>query len=201
VVVSVRVPDVPVMVTVDVPLVAVELAVKVSVLLAVAGLGTKVAITPLGNPEADRVTLPLKPFDGVIMMALVPVVPCTTVRLLGLAERANVGDALTVSVIVVVSVRLPDVPVTITVAAPVFAVALAVKVNTLVDVAGFGLKAAVTPLGKPDAEKVTLEENPFAGVIVIVLVAVVPCTIGTLLGLADRENVGSGATVKVMAVV
>jgi len=191
---------VPVTVTVDVPFAAVEPAVKVSVLLVVAGLGTKLAVTPLGKPEADNVTLPLKLLDGVIVIALVPVVPCTIVKLLGLAERTKVGDALTVSAIVVVSVKLPDVPVTVTVAAPVLADALAVKVNMVLDVAGFELKAAVTPLGNPDAEKVTLPVKPFAGVIVIVLVAVVPCTTATLLGLADKENVGSGFTVKAIVV-
>ena len=199
--VSVKLPDVPVMVTVDVPFVAVELAVKVNVLLAVAGLGTKVAITPVGNPEADKVTLPLKPLDGVIVIALVPLVPCTTVKLLGLAESAKVGDALTVSATVVVSVRLPDVPVTVTLAVPVFAVALDVKVNTVLDDAGLRLNAAVTPLGKPDAEKVTLPVKPFAGVMEIVLVLVVPCTTATLLGLADKENVGADVTVKAMVVV
>jgi len=70
---------------------------------------------------------------------------------------------------VVVRVRLPDVPVIVTVAVPVAAVAPAVKVSVLV-VAGLGLNAAVTPLGKPDAEKVTLPLKPFAGVMVIVLV-------------------------------
>lgn len=201
VVVSVRLPDVPVIVTVDVPFAAVELAVKVRVLLVVTGLGVKVAITPVGNPEADKVTLPVKPLDGVIEIALVPFVPCTTVKLLGLADKAKVGDALTVSAIVVVPVRLPDVPVTVTVADPVFAVALAVKVNTLVDEAGFGLKAAVTPLGKPEAEKVTLPVKPFAGVTVTVLMLVVPCTMGTALGLADKANVGAGATVRAIVVV
>lgn len=201
VVVPVRLPDVPVTVTVDVPFAAVELAVKVTVLLVVAGLGTKLAVTPLGKPEADKVTLLLKPLDGVIVIALVPVEPSTTVKLLGLADNTNVGEALTVRAILVVSVRLPDVPVIVTVADPVLAAALAVKVNTLVDEAGFGLNAAVTPLGSPEAEKVTLPVKPFAGVIVIVLVLVVPSTIATLVGLAAKENVGAGATVKVIAVV
>ena len=201
VVFSVRLPDVPVMVTVDVPVVAVELAVKVSVLLVLAGFGTKAATTPLGNPEADKVTVPLKPLAGVIVIALVPVFPCTTVKLLGLADKAKVGDAFTVCAMDVVWVKLPDVPVIVTVAAPVAAVALAVKVNVLLDVAGFGLKATVTPLGRPDAEKVTSPVKPFAGVIVIALVLVPPCTTATLLGLADKENVGAGLTVKERVVV
>src|SRR5581483_6410171 len=48
----------PVIVTVTVPVAAVLLAVKVNVLVPVVGLGLNDAVTPLGNPEADRSTLP-----------------------------------------------------------------------------------------------------------------------------------------------
>jgi hypothetical protein len=78
VVVCVRVPDVPVMVTVIVPVVAVPLAVSVNVLLFVAevvGLGLNAAVTPLGRPEADKLTLPLKPFCGVTVTVLCPLLP------------------------------------------------------------------------------------------------------------------------------
>jgi len=61
-VVCVKLPEVPVMVTVTVPVVAVLLAVSVKVLVAVAGFGLKDAVTPVGKPEADKLTLPLKPF-------------------------------------------------------------------------------------------------------------------------------------------
>lgn len=71
---------------------------------------------------------------------------------------------------VVVSVRPPEVPVTVTVAVPRAAVELAVNVKVLVEVAGFGLKAAVTPLGKPEAERLTLSSKPLAGVIEMALV-------------------------------
>ena len=57
-------------------------------------------------------------------------------------------------------VRLPDVPVMVSVAVPGAAVVLAVSVNTLEVAAGFGLNAAVTPLGRPDTEKVTLLLKP-----------------------------------------
>ena len=61
VVVAVKLPEVPVMVTVvGPPVVAVPLAVSVSVLLLV-GLvvlvGLKAAVTPLGRPEAARLTV------------------------------------------------------------------------------------------------------------------------------------------------
>jgi hypothetical protein len=82
-----RLPDVPVMVTVTVPAVAVLLAVSVKVLVAVVGFVPNVAVTPLGSPDADKLTLPLKPFCGVTVIALVPAVPCVIVKLLGVAER------------------------------------------------------------------------------------------------------------------
>ena len=83
-----KLPDVPVMVTVTVPVVAVLPAVSVSVLAAVVLLGLNVAVTPPGWPEADKLTLPLKPFCGVTVIVLVPLVLCMTVKLLGDAERA-----------------------------------------------------------------------------------------------------------------
>lgn len=64
VVVCVRLPDTPVMVTVEVPVAAVALAVKVRVLVEEVGLGLIVFVMPLGRVEVLRVTLPLKPFSG-----------------------------------------------------------------------------------------------------------------------------------------
>jgi hypothetical protein len=62
VVVLVKLPEMPVMVTVTVPVVAVLLAVSVNVLVLVVLLGLNDAVTPLGSPEADKLTVPLKPF-------------------------------------------------------------------------------------------------------------------------------------------
>ena len=167
-------PDVPVMATVADPVVADVLAVKVTMLEEVAGFVLKLAVTPLGRPDAARVTLPLKPLDGLTVIVLVPLVPCTTLTLLGDGEIVKLGELVTVRLIVVVCVRLPDVPVIVTVAVPFVAVELALSVSVLVVVVGFGLKLAVTPLGKPDADKVTLPLKPFAGVIVIALEPLVP---------------------------
>ena len=86
-VLCVKEPDVPVMVTVDVPCVAVALAVKVTVLVVVVGFGENAAVTPLGRPEAFRLTLLLKPFTGTTVMVLVPLVPCAMLTELGLAVR------------------------------------------------------------------------------------------------------------------
>ncbi len=85
--VFVKLPDVPVMVAVTVPVAAVLLAVSVNVLVLVVLLGLNDAVTPLGRPDADKLTLPLKPFCGVTVMVLAPLAPCAIVKLLGDAER------------------------------------------------------------------------------------------------------------------
>jgi len=122
-----------------------------------------------------------------------PVPPCTIVTLVGDADSVKLGmtAALTVKLTVVVCVKLPDVPVIVTVAAPVVALPLAVKVSVEELVEGFGLKAAVTPLGRPVAEKVTLPLNPFVAATEIVLVPPAPpCVIVTLEGAADSVKFG-----------
>ena len=67
-------------------MVAVPLDVSVNVLVIVAGFGLNDAITPLGRPDADKLTLPLNPFCEVTVIALVPLAPCTMLKLLGDAE-------------------------------------------------------------------------------------------------------------------
>ena len=63
------------MVTVDVPAVAVLLAVSVSALVPVVGLVPNEAVTPLGNPDAARVTLPVNGLTSVTVMVSVPLLP------------------------------------------------------------------------------------------------------------------------------
>ena len=58
-------------------------------------------------------------------------------------------------------VKLPDVPVTVTVYWPRLAELLAVSVIVLFPVVGFGENAAVTPEGRPEATSVTLPVNPY----------------------------------------
>jgi hypothetical protein len=62
VVVFVRLPDVPVMVNVLVAMLAELLAVNVRVLSPVVGFGENEPVTPAGNPETARLTLPEKPY-------------------------------------------------------------------------------------------------------------------------------------------
>jgi len=75
VVVADNVPDVPVIVTVEDPVVAVLLAVKVSTLLPVVGFVPNEAVTPLGRPDAASVTLPVNPPTSVTLIVLVPLLP------------------------------------------------------------------------------------------------------------------------------
>jgi hypothetical protein len=82
-------PDVPVMVTVTVPVAAVPLAFSVNVLALEVLLGLKDAVTPLGSPDANKLTLPLKPLWGETVTVLVPLAPCIKLRLLGDAERVK----------------------------------------------------------------------------------------------------------------
>jgi hypothetical protein len=86
----------------------------------------------------------------------------------GEAASVKLGAGLTVSATLVVALRLPEVPLMVTVAVPVLAVLLAVSVSTLLPVVGFVPNAAVTPLGNPDAARVTLPLNPFCPVTVMV---------------------------------
>src|SRR5215472_5414361 len=169
VVVCVKLLDVPFTVTVKVPLAAVLLTRSVSVLEVVAGFTLKEAVTPLGMPEAARLTLLLNPFKRVMLIVLRPLLPRRMLKLLGEAESEKLGGAVTVREIVVVFVRLPDIPVTVIVKVPVAAPPLTENASVLVVVAGSWLKDAVTPVGKPEAERVTLPLKPFWGFTVMVL--------------------------------
>jgi hypothetical protein len=76
-----RLPEVPVMVTIAIPGVAVLLAASANVLFPVEGLGEKDAVTPLGNPDAAKFTLPVNPHCGVTLMVAVAVLPSFMLRL------------------------------------------------------------------------------------------------------------------------
>jgi hypothetical protein len=192
VVVLVKLPEVPVIVTVLIPVVAVLLAVSVNVLVLAVLVGLNDAVTPEGRPDAERLTFPLNPFCGVTVIVLVPVAPCTTVRVLGDADSAKFGfgAGFTVRESVVVLVKLPDVPVTVTVTVPVAAALVAVSVSVLVAVVLVGLNDAVTPDGRPDAARLTLPLKPPSGKTVIVVVPLAPCVTVTVAGDAVSKKLG-----------
>jgi hypothetical protein len=170
----VKPPTVPVTATVAAPVVAALVAVRVMVLEPVVGFGLNDAVTPPGRPEADKLTLLVKPLCGVTVTLLVPLDPWAILTLLGDADREKFPTTVTASVMVVELVRLPEVPVIVRVVLPVVAVLVAVRVRTLEVVAGFGLNDAVTPAGRPDADKLTLPPKPFCSLMVIVVVTLVP---------------------------
>lgn len=173
--VLVSVPEVPVTVNVAVPVVAVLPAVSVKVLVLVVLAGLNEGITPLGKPDADKLTPPLKALSGFTVMVLVPLDPWVMVKLVGDAESVKFGGGLTVRESVVELDRLPEEPVIVTEAAPVVAVLAAVRVNVLAPVVVLlGLNDAVTPAGKPDADKLTLPLNPLSALMVMLLVPLAP---------------------------
>lgn len=87
-------------------------------------------------------------------------------------------------------VKVPEEPVTVNVTVPTAAVAFEASVNVLTLAVLLGLNDAVTPLGKPDIDKLTLPVKPFSGATVIVLVPPAPCVSVTLLGEAESEKLG-----------
>ena len=112
----------------------------------------------------------------------------------GVRVTAGALTAVTVSLIVVVWLSVPDTPVMVMVDDPVVALAVAAKVTVLVEVAGFGLNDAVTPLGRAEVLKVTLPLKPFSGAMVIWLVPLAPCAMLTEVGFALRVKSGAATT-------
>src|SRR5262249_40953980 len=93
--VRVRPPPVPVTVTVAAPRAAgLETPKGGGLVPPGARFGPEVAGKPLGNPLALKVTPPVKPPLRVMVIALVPLAPRLTVRLVGLAESAKSGLAV-----------------------------------------------------------------------------------------------------------
>jgi len=102
------------------------------------------------------------------------------------------GATRTVKLVVVVELRLPEVPVIVTAAVPVGAEPLTVIVRTLVEEVFAGLNNAVTPVGNPDAARLTLPEKPCEGIILIVLDPLAECCSVTLAGVDESLKLGTG---------
>jgi hypothetical protein len=151
-------PEVPVMVMVVLPTAAVLAAVKTTLVLPVVGFAAKAAVTPAGSPETARLTIPVKPYWLDTDTVEVAVLPCPTVT--ELDKIVNVGEPMVSEVVVVTEVP-PEVPVMVIVFVPTGAVAFAVKVTVEEPfVAGLGENEAVTPLGRPDTDRLTAPMNP-----------------------------------------
>jgi len=86
-----RLPEVPVTVTVKAPIVTLLVADSVKRLLVEVGFMLKLPLIPLGRPDTLKLTLPLNPFKGLIVMVVEPAAPWMKVKLLGDAERVKLG--------------------------------------------------------------------------------------------------------------
>ena len=88
-------PPVADIVTFEVPAVAVLLAVNVRLEFPLPGAamdaGLKLAVTPAGRPEAERVTAELNPPEPEVEIVVLAVLPCVTDRLVGAALKAKSG--------------------------------------------------------------------------------------------------------------
>jgi hypothetical protein len=165
----VRLPEVPVKVTVGVAAAALAAAVSV-VLCAVPGVKVSVAgfaVTPVGSPVIVTETVPLKEFNAVASrLTGEPVAPAAMVSDVGdtASEKSGDGAAEIVSATVAEWLRVPEVPVNVTVALLAAAVEAAVSV-TFCAVPGFNISVAglaVTPVGSPLTATVTIPVKPFA---------------------------------------
>jgi hypothetical protein len=137
----------------------------------------------------------LKPFIAAMAMLLTPLELWLRVKLVGVAASVKIGCATMVSAMVALAVRLPEVPVMVSVADPVVAFAAALKVTVP------GLKVAITPEGKPVAANVIAPLNPFCGTTVMVLAPLAPGRTLKLVGDAVSAKLGGAATVKLTVAV
>ncbi len=148
-------------VTVAAPTVAEPVAEKETVIVQVGlhGLLVKVAVTPEGRPEAENMTeaaVPLTSVASIDDVGLVP--PWTTVRVLGEGvDKLKSKGAATVNDTLVEWVAPPPEAPIVTVLVPRVAEPVAENETVTVHVGLQGLlvNVAVTPLGRPEAEKVT----------------------------------------------
>jgi len=196
----VMLPDVPVTVTVAVVAAAALVAFRVRVLVAAVELGLNVPVTPDGRPLTARLTDPLNPLSATVMV-LAPLPPGLTLRLEGDADSVKLGGAVMVSATVVLTTVVPEAPVTVTVAAPRVVLAAAVNVSVLVCALDRALKDAVTPVGRPEAARVTVPLKPSCGAAVMVLAPVAPAATVTLDGAAESVKVEAPGMVRVTVVV
>jgi hypothetical protein len=203
----VRLPDVPVSVMVAVPALAEAPAVRVR-FWAIPGASVRtdgLPVTPEGHPLRETLTLLVNPFSAFAVTETdFPALPAVRLRLAGatIREKSGVGAAAAiVKAIIAVWVRLPDDPVSVIVALPALALVPAVSVRFLavpgVSVSVEGL--AVTPVGSPDRDTLTLPVNPFKAFAVTETdFPALPAVRLRLAGATIREKSGVGAAAAIV---
>jgi len=167
---------------------------------AVTDEGLKVSVGPVGNTFALKLTVCADPFVTVVEIVELPLDPCTTLRLLGLAltEKSSAAAGVMVSETDVVCVALVPLPVTVRAYVP--GTALPVMTSNLdvpPAVTDVGVKFAEAPGGRPLALKVTVCAAPLVTAVEIVEAALNPSTTLTLDGFALIEKSSAVADVTV----
>ena len=200
-------PPLPVTVIVWLPSVANLLTLTVKVDLPAPGAamepGVKVTLRELPPNELDKAIAELKPPEIVVVIVEVPERPLAMLIVVGDALMVKLGfGPVTVRETMVVSVMVPEVPVTVMLYVPatVDEATFIVMVEVPFPVIEVGLNPMVTPVGWPLALKVTAELKPPDTVLVIVEVPEPPCATVTEAGEAERVKPG-GSTVPVSALI
>jgi hypothetical protein len=142
------------------PAVAIAVALNVTWLVPLVAIGVAATVTPAGRPEADRLTVPVKPPRATTVAVPDAVNPRGSARLVGRNETVNEGF-VTVRLTVSVALRVAETPLTVMGYTPARAVAFAAKVSVLAVEVLAGLKVAVTPLGRPAALSAMSALKPF----------------------------------------
>lgn len=165
-VLAVNVPDVPVIVSVEVPGAAALLAVKVRTLDPVVGLVPNEPVTPVGNPDTASVTLPENPPAPVTVRVSVVLLLGVKVSAALPGARVKLGLPVVVPGMVSATVTewliVPSVPVMVTLLVPAGVPDCTKKLTLTVPelLTEFGEKLALTPEGTLLALSDTLPVNP-----------------------------------------
>ena len=153
----------------------VALLASVSTLVVVNGFSENVEVTPTGRPDTEQVTLPENGLTSVTVRVSVALDPRKADRAENEGLTVKLPPVVMVSVMVVVAgVSAPEVPVMVTMNVPTGAVALAENVSTLVVAVGLPENAEDTPLGMPEAARVTAPLNGLTSFIEIVTLQLPP---------------------------
>jgi hypothetical protein len=173
--------------------------VRVEELPAVTDAGLKPAVTPLGRPEAPSEIDSALPDTMAVLIEVVPLLPATTPTPVGLAEieKSLEAGSGTDRVTVVECVAEAAVPVTVIGYDPeaTLAPTVSFRVEDAPVATDVGVKPAVTPVGRPDAEKAMFSATPETSAVEIEVVPDDPAAADTVVGLAEIEKslVGGGA--------
>lgn len=165
----------------------------------------KLTVTPAGIPLTVRVTGALNPPVSASVTPIPVLDPRATVPDVGLSLKVKPGGTVIETSRVMDLVTLPPFAVIVIEWLPTAALALALRVRTLVPEPGAprlaGEKLAVTPLGVPLALNATLELNAGSPAIVRVTVAEVPWVMLAEAVFSLRVKPGNGVTVTCSVVV